>query len=269
MRSSYIRSHDVAKPVKYQELSKTFKKLLGDAASTPAVNVWGGSLTGKKCPMTRTKPVTMLDWRDDKAISDSLHDKADRKITGCTDKVCTGSKMNVKQEQRMMPLEAALDQAKDFLRDYYKDLSNHEKPVKSHDERWVRVKSELKKKRYYDMTQDELTWAARTAWRNAPRCPARVIWKKLQVFDKRSIDDAEGMFKAIVDHIMFSNNGGNIRPAITVFRSRQPGKKDPRVWNNLVVQYAGDVQEDGSIVGDPAAVEITKVAEKLGWKGRH
>ena len=33
-------------------------------------------------------------------------------------------------------------------------------------------------------TQDELEWGARTAWRNAPRCPARVVWKRLTVFDK-------------------------------------------------------------------------------------
>ena len=37
------------------------------------------------------------------------------------------------------------------------------------------------------MTHDELVWAARMAWRNAPRCPARVIWKNLTVFDKRHV----------------------------------------------------------------------------------
>ena len=109
------------------------------------------------------------------------------------------------------------------------------------------------------MTHDELVWGARMAWRNAPRCPARVIWKKLTVFDKRHIDDAEGMFKAIKEHLAYSNNGGNIRPAITVFRQREPGKKDPRVWNSLMTQFAGYEQEDGSIVGDPAAVGLTKV----------
>ena len=36
----------------------------------------------------------------------------------------------------------------------------------------------------YCLTADELEWGARTAWRNAPRCPARVVWKKLTVFDK-------------------------------------------------------------------------------------
>ena len=77
----------------------------------------------------------------------------------------------------------------------------------------------------YKLTHDELVWGARMAWRNAPRCPARVIWKNLTVFDKRHIDDAEGMFIAIKEHLAFSNNGGNIRPAITIFRQRRPGKK--------------------------------------------
>ena len=67
------------------------------------------------------------------------------------------------------------------------------------------------------------------------------------------------MFQALCEHIEFSNNGGNIRPAITVFRQREAGKTDPRVWNNLMVQYAGYEQEDGSVIGDPSAVGITKV----------
>ena len=76
------------------------------------------------------------------------------------------------------------------------------------------------------------------------------------------------MFQALCEHIEYSNNGGNIRPAITVFRQREPGKRDPRVWNNLMVQYAGYQQEDGSVVGDPASVGLTKFCEKLGWRGR-
>ena len=118
----------------------------------------------------------------------------------------------------------------------------------------------VREKRTYTMTRDELVWGARMAWRNASRCPARSIWKKLTVFDKRHIDTADDMFHAICDHLAFSNNGGNIRPAITVFRQRTAGRRDPRVWNNLMCQYAGYEMEDGSIVGDPAAVGITKVS---------
>ena len=116
-----------------------------------------------------------------------------------------------------------------------------------------------REKKTYEFTHDELVWGARMAWRNAPRCPARVIWKNLTVFDKRHIDTADEMFKAICDHLEYSNNGGNIRPAITVFRQRIAGKPDPRVWNNLMCQYAGYKMEDGSVVGDPGAVGITEV----------
>ena len=40
----------------------------------------------------------------------------------------------------------------------------------------------------------------------------------------RHVEDADEMFAAICEHLEFSNNGGNIRPAITVFRQRTPGK---------------------------------------------
>ena len=115
------------------------------------------------------------------------------------------------------------------------------------------------------MTHDELVWGARMAWRNAARCPARVIWKNLTVFDKRHIDTADEMFQAICDHLEYSNNGGNIRPAITVFRQRIAGQPDPRVWNSLMCQYAGYEMEDGSIMGDPAASGITKVCKLKLW----
>ena len=79
----------------------------------------------------------------------------------------------------------------------------------------------------------------------------------------RHVEDADEMFAAICEHLEYSNNGGNIRPAITVFRQRIAGKPDPRVWNNLMCQYAGYKMEDGSIVGDPGAVGITEVIRVL------
>ena len=35
------------------------------------------------------------------------------------------------------------------------------------------------------------------------------------------------------------------------------------MWNSLMCQFAGYQQEDGSVVGDPAAVGITKVAPDM------
>ena len=111
----------------------------------------------------------------------------------------------------------------------------------------------------YEMTNDELVWGTRMAWRNASRCPARAVWKNLKVFDKRNVDDTDAMFEALLEHLEYSSNGGNIRTAITVFRQRTSGLNDPRMWNSLVIQFAGYQQEDGSIVGDPATVDITNV----------
>lgn len=51
----------------------------------------------------------------------------------------------------------------------------------------------------------------------------------------------------------------NFRSAITVFPARTDGKHDFRVWNQQFIRYAGYKQEDGSVVGDPANVELTEV----------
>ena len=68
-------------------------------------------------------------------------------------------------------------------------MTNHETPQTGFEERQAEVLSELKMNKTYELTKDELKWGARMAWRNAPRCPARIIWKKQQVFDARNIDD--------------------------------------------------------------------------------
>ena len=57
--------------------------------------------------------------------------------------------------------------------------------------------------------------------------------------DKRNIDDTDGMFQAICDHIEYSYNNGTVRPTITVFRKRQDGIPDMRVWNQLMISLAG------------------------------
>ena len=113
-----------------------------------------------------------------------------------------------------MALEMKLTQAKEFLADYYKDSEHHEQPLKGEEERWEMVKQELEAHGFYKLTRDELVWGARTAWRNAPRCPARVMWKKLIVFDCRQLTDTDLMFMAICRHLEVSLqlrlNGGNI-----------------------------------------------------------
>lgn len=49
------------------------------------------------------------------------------------------------------------------------------------------------------------------------------------------------------------------RSAITIFPQRTDGKHDFRVWNTQLIRYAGYKQPDGSVLGDPANVELTEV----------
>ena len=55
-----------------------------------------------------------------------------------------------------------------------------------------------------------------------------------------------------------------VSSAITVFPQRAPGRGDFRIWNTQLVRYAGYRQQDGSVRGDPANVEITEVGTGRG-----
>ena len=211
----------------------------------------------------------MYDWAETREVplTDTLHTKA-RRPQKCGNK-CMGSTMDHQGTGSgiHLPAEEKLTQAADFLEEYYRDVENHGPPEKGLEERLAEVLAELKRVGYYDLSEDELLWGARTAWRNADRCPARVVWKKLQVYDCRHMTTTDQMAEALVRHTEESLNTGNIQPAISIFRERRPGKKDLRVWNGLVLGFAGYEQEDGSVVGDPSSVNITKIAEGLGWRG--
>ena len=39
--------------------------------------------------------------------------------------------------------------------------------------------------------------------------------------------------------------------------------KDLRIWNSQLIRYAGYEQPDGSVIGDPASVDFTKVTAFL------
>ena len=50
-----------------------------------------------------------------------------------------------------------------------------------HLKRMEEVMSSIESTGSYDLTLDELTFGAKTGWRNAPRCIGRIHWSKLQV----------------------------------------------------------------------------------------
>lgn len=73
------------------------------------------------------------------------------------------------------------------------------------------MQDELFKTNTIEYTYDELTFATKTAWRNAVRCIGRIQWNRLQVFDRRKVTTNQQMFDAICEHIAYATNGGNIR----------------------------------------------------------
>ncbi|CAI6046415.1 nitric oxide synthase oxygenase [Cohnella sp. JJ-181] len=118
----------------------------------------------------------------------------------------------------------------------------------------------------YRHRPDELRHGARMAWRNANRCIGRLFWNRMHVFDERGASSETEVFEALLRHLAFATNGGEIRPAITILPPAGEGRATFRIWNHQLLRYAGYERPDG-IVGDPASVRFTKVCERLGWRG--
>jgi nitric-oxide synthase, bacterial len=136
------------------------------------------------------------------------------------------------------------------------------------------VRHEIASAGTYRHTGAELTFAARVAWRNSSRCIGRLYWRSLRVRDRRQVSSAAHVAAECFDHLRAATNGGRIRPLITVFAPDRPGRPGPRILSPQLVRYAG-YSEGGPYseastapTGDPANVEVTKLAVDLGWPGR-
>ncbi|KAJ1063237.1 hypothetical protein K5549_013102 [Capra hircus] len=194
----------------------------------------------------------------------------------CTPRRCLGSlvlprKLQTRPSQGPPPAEQLLSQARDFINQYYSSIKRSSS--QAHEERLQEVEAEVASTGTYHLRESELVFGAKQAWRNAPRCVGRIQWGKLQVFDARDCSSAQEMFTYICNHIKYATNRGNLRSrprvssAITVFPQRAPGRGDFRIWNTQLVRYAGYRQQDGSVRGDPANVEITEVGTGRGEGG--
>jgi nitric-oxide synthase, bacterial len=76
-------------------------------------------------------------------------------------------------------------------------------------------------------TPEELTFAARVAWRNSSRCIGRLYWRTLRVRDRRRVTAADQVAAECVAHLREATNAGRIRPVITVFAPDAPGQPGP------------------------------------------
>ncbi|XP_012871743.1 PREDICTED: nitric oxide synthase, inducible [Dipodomys ordii] len=219
-------------------------------------------------PSTCPPYIKLTNWSSGVTFQDTLHHKAKSDFT-CRSTSCLGSVMKPKSLTRgpkntPTSPDELLPQAIEFVNQYYESFK--EAKIEEHLARVEAVAKEIETTGTYQLTGDELIFATKLAWRNAPRCIGRIQWSNLQVFDARSCTTAQEMFEHICRHIRYATNNGNIRSAITVFPQRSDGKHDFRVWNSQLIQYAGYHLPDGSIRGDPANLEFTQLCIELGWK---
>jgi len=134
--------------------------------------------------------------------------------------------------------------------------------------RFAEIESEVEQTGTYWQSFDELAYGAKLAWRNSSRCVGRSYWNLLEVRDCRSLNQAEEVFEAIVEHLRLATNGGRIKCLATIFAPPEPGQAGIRIWNEQIIRYAGYRQMDGSVVGDPKYVEFTEMVQRMGWKGQ-
>ena len=199
-------------------------------------------------------------------VTDMLHRKTiETNRTHCPFVQCKGSMLS---REARLPLTAEEKEAQvyEFYKNYYNDTANS-RPSISKEDRLKEVFEAINATGTYEHTEDELGWAARTAWRNSARCVGRSMWKTLAVKDERHLKTPRQIFNKIVEHFRFTHNGGNIIPTAVVFDQRRSDKRPGiRIWNRLILSFAGHTQENGEIVGDPSNVFLTDLAKEMGWK---
>ncbi|NWI98612.1 NOS2 protein, partial [Crypturellus undulatus] len=237
------------------------------SAEKPPQNGIKASNQVSRCP----RHVKIRNLENGTSFLDTLHLTA-KEVINCRTKACQGALMTPKGLVRgtrdgPVPPAELLPQAIEFLKLYYSSFKDLK--IEEHLARLEAVTKEIETTGTYHLTKDELVFATKQAWRNAPRCIGRIQWSNLQVFDARDCKTTKEMFEHICRHIQYATNNGNIRSAITVFPQRTDGKHDFRVWNSQLIRYAGYQMADGSVVGDPASVELTQLCIELGWKPKY
>ncbi|KAM3936048.1 nitric oxide synthase, inducible [Leptodactylus fuscus] len=218
-----------------------------------------------------SKYFKLRNYENGKVWQDTLHLTAKQNLS-CQSTVCHGSIMNPKcyvrgPRDKTIPYDVLLPQAVEFINQYFKSFK--EPQIENYLNRLETITKDIEHSGTYQLTRDELVFAAKQAWRNAPRCIGRIQWNNLQVFDARNCKTTQDMFQLICRHIKYATNGGNVRSAITIFPQRTDGKHDFRVWNSQLIRYAGYEMPDGVIIGDPASIEFTELCIQLGWKPKY
>ena len=168
------------------------------------------------------------------------------------------------RDRSQVPAEGSLvAEAERFITEFHSESDGADPPH----ERLRQVRQQIADTGTYWHTPGELTFAAQVAWRNSSRCVGRLYWRSLRVRDRRTVTAAADIAAESVSHLRAATNGGRIRPLITVFAPDTPSRPGPRILSPQVVRYAGYERPGGRVIGDPASVEMTRLARELGWPG--
>jgi nitric-oxide synthase len=127
------------------------------------------------------------------------------------------------------------------------------------------VYAEIEATGTYSHTSDELTVGAKIAWYNHARCVGKLYWRSLAVRDCRHVTSPDQISAACFEHLRVAANGGKVRPIISIFAPDRPGAPGVRSRNAQLVAYAGYRTPDGSVIGDAANVDLTRLAQHCGW----
>ena len=162
-----------------------------------------------------------------------------------------------------MRTSSLFEQAQEFLQQYYSEsnLSGVEK-------RLDQVQVEILQTGTYHLTEKELSFGAKLAWRNSNRCMGRLFWKTLKVRDRRSLSSAEEVFADVLAHLNAATQGGKIRSTLSVYATADEGGSGFRILNKQLIRFAGYSLPNGEILGDPDSVSFTRYCTSLGWEGK-
>jgi len=127
------------------------------------------------------------------------------------------------------------------------------------------VAAALTRDGWYEHTPEELAFGARVAWRNSARCVGRLFWKSLEVVDCRAATDPDQVAAHLLAHMRRAHEGDRVRSIISIFPPIRGARSPTYVENRQLVQYAGYVEPEGGVRGDPVSIELTRTALALGW----
>ncbi|RDA91142.1 hypothetical protein CP533_0431 [Ophiocordyceps camponoti-saundersi (nom. inval.)] len=203
--------------------------------------------------------------------------------TGCTRSFCQGGRMVHTDEQKVgdeRTLEVVEAEAIDFLRQLRRDgiIKSDEALQK----RSSAVLTEIRRTSVsavaagiWTPTAEELEHGLRLSWKHARKCIMRSEHSYLKymtykytarLHDFRDVTTSEEMGQVLIKGMADAFNGGDIQPSVFVFPPKMPNRPGPMIWNQQFLSFAGYSQPDGTVLGDPATVSLTKAIIALGWK---